>query len=88
MNFIKLPKKWFSQNRTSQTGSYAYDLNIQCPDLYGLLYQIDINIFFCATEELKKEFHLELQSPSILRCFEMYKKVGVALLCVGGGYLS
>ena len=24
MNFIKSPKKWFDQNETSRTGSYAY----------------------------------------------------------------
>ena len=25
INFIELPKKWSGQNRSSRTGSYAYD---------------------------------------------------------------
>ena len=29
MNFIKSLKKWSGQNRTSQTGSYAYALKPQ-----------------------------------------------------------
>ena len=34
INFIKSPKKWSGQNRTSQTGSYAYVSTFNSPRVY------------------------------------------------------